>query len=109
MLVVEHRLEPLPADVALALAVDGVADGHVVGRHALGDRAGGAADAEEPAHHLLPGADLGKRAVAPRVEVDLQRLGVRIDDALTRLMTTKHAPDSTEEKRAMEERPRSKR
>ena len=79
VLVVEHRFQPLPADVAVALAVDGVADRHVVGRHALGDRAGGAADAEEPAHHFLPGADLGERAVAAQVEIDGQRfaLGVR--------------------------------
>src|SRR6266436_6447338 len=53
MLVVEHALESLPADVALALAVDGVADRHVVSGDALRDRAGGAAGAEKPAHDLL--------------------------------------------------------
>ena len=76
--VVQHRLQARPADVAVGLAVDGVADRHVVGRHALGDGPGGAAHPEEPAHHLLPGADLGEGAVAARVQVDLQRLGVGI-------------------------------
>ena len=76
VLVVEHGFQPLPADIALALAVDGVADGHVVGRHALGDGAGGAAHVEEPPHHFLPGADLGERAVAALVEVDGQGLVV---------------------------------
>ncbi len=71
VLVIEHRLEPRPADVALRLAVDGVADRHVVGRHALGHGARGPADPEEPADHLLPGADLGEGAVAVRVQVDL--------------------------------------
>ena len=64
------------------MAVDGVAHRHVVGRHALGDRAGGAADAEEPAHHFLARADLGKRAVAARIEIDPERLGMGIDVVL---------------------------
>ena len=74
VLVVEHRLQAPPADVALGLAVDRVADRHVVRRHRLGDRAGRAAGPEEPARHLLPGADLRERAVPPGIEVDLQRL-----------------------------------
>ena len=79
VLMVEHRFQPLPADIAIALAVDGVADGHVVGRHALGDRARRPADAEEPADHFLPGADFGKRAIAACIEIDGQRfaLGIR--------------------------------
>jgi hypothetical protein len=83
VLVLQHRLEARPTDVALRLAVDGVAHRHVVGRHALGHGAGGAADAEEPAHDLLPGPDLGEGAVAPLVEVDSQRLGVDVDHPLT--------------------------
>ncbi len=71
-LVIEHRVRALLADVALARPVDGVAERHVVGRHRLGDRAGRAADAEEPSGHFLPGADLGERAVETRVEVDLR-------------------------------------
>ena len=35
-------------------------------------------DAEEPAHHFLPGADLGERAVASRVQIDPQRFRMRI-------------------------------
>ncbi len=78
VLVVEHRFQPLPANVAIALAIDGVAHGHVVGRHALGDRARRPADAEEPADHFLPGADLGKRAIAALIEIGGQRLAFRI-------------------------------
>ena len=42
-------LDASAAEVTFKLAVDGVVDGHVVGRHALGDGAGSSADAEEPA------------------------------------------------------------
>ena len=75
---VEHRLQPGLGDVAVDLAVDGVAHRHVVGRHRLGDRPGRAADAEEPAGHFLTGADLGHRAVPTRVKVDAERLLVRV-------------------------------
>ena len=57
VLVVEHG-ERRSRDVAAGLAVDRVADGHVVGGDGLGDRAGRPADPEEPAGHLLAGADL---------------------------------------------------
>ncbi len=79
---VEHRLQPPARDVALRMPIDGVAHFHVVGRHALRDRPRRAADAEEPAHHLLPGADLRKRPVPARIEIDLQRLRMRIDEFL---------------------------
>jgi hypothetical protein len=39
VLVVEHELQPLLGNIARRLAVDGVAEGHVVGRDRLGDRA----------------------------------------------------------------------
>ena len=39
-------------------------------------------DPEKPAHHLLPGADLRERPVPARIEIDLQRLGMRIDHFL---------------------------
>ena len=78
VLEVEHRLQAHARNVALGVPVDGVADRHVVGRDALGDGAGRAADAEEPAHDLLAGADLRKGAVEARVEVDLERLVVGI-------------------------------
>ena len=38
--------------------------------------------AEEPAHHFLAGADLGKRAVAARIEMDRERLEMGIDRCL---------------------------
>lgn len=71
-LVLEHGLQALAADVTLGRAVDRVADGHVIGRDALGDRARGAAYKEEPARHLLSGADLGDGAVLALVEVERQ-------------------------------------
>ena len=74
LLVVEHRLEPLAADVALAGAVNRVADLHVVRRDALGDRAGGGAGVEKPAHDLLARADLGERAVETGIQVDPEGL-----------------------------------
>ena len=73
-LVVEHRLQPVHRDVAAGLAVDRVTDCHVVRGDGLRDGARCAAGTEEPARHLLPGADLGDRAVPPWVEVDPERL-----------------------------------
>ena len=61
------------------MPINGVAHFHVVSRHALGDRSRRAADAEKPAHDFLPGADLRERSVPARIEIDLQRLGMRID------------------------------
>ncbi len=86
-LVVQHRLQPGHGDIPVGGAVDGVADGHVVGRHRLGDRPGGAAGPEEPAHHLLTGPDLGDGAVPTGVEVDAQGLLVGIGTELTRHAT----------------------
>ena len=79
LLVVEHGLETLAANIAPATAVDRVADLHVVGRDAFGDRAGGAARKKEPAHDFLARTDLGKRAVKTRVEIDLEGLVARRD------------------------------
>jgi hypothetical protein len=70
ILVVEHLLDPLPRDIPLRLAVDGIADGHVVGGDRLRHRARRAPHGEEPAGHLLAGADLGEVAVDRVVEVD---------------------------------------
>jgi hypothetical protein len=77
-LVVEHALQPPGRDVAVHLAVDGVADRHVVGGDRLSDRAGRAAHPEEPAHDLLARPDLGDRSVPARIEVDPQRLLMRV-------------------------------
>src|SRR4051794_26961262 len=78
-LVIQHRLEPALGDVAVRLAVDRVADRHVIGRHGFRDRARSTSGPEEPPGDLLPGADLGDRAVPAEVQVDLQGLlqGVR--------------------------------
>ena len=78
-LAVEHRLQPPARDITLRVSIDSVTHFHVVSRHALRDRAGRAADAEKPAHHLLPGADLRERPVPARIEIDLQRLRMRIN------------------------------
>ena len=63
---VEHRHEAGARYVALRLAVDAVAHLHVVRRHRLRDRPGGGPDLEEPAGHLLPGADFGDGSVDGR-------------------------------------------
>ncbi len=80
VLVLEHGLEALAADVAVAMAVDGVADDHVVGGNALCDGPGSAADAEEPPGDLLARADLGKRAILGGIEVDAEGLLVGVDE-----------------------------
>ena len=74
ILMIEHRLQPVAADVAIARAINRVAELHVVGRHGFRDRAGGAADLEKPPRHFLAGADFRKGAVFLRVEIDLERL-----------------------------------
>src|SRR5206468_3763991 len=78
--VVEHCLQPIARNVAVDVTVDGVAHLHVISRDAFRDRPGGAADPEKPANYFLPRADLGKRAVPARIDIDLQRLGMGIED-----------------------------
>src|SRR6185369_807312 len=73
-LALEHRLEPLPRDVARARAVEVVADFLVVRGDRLGDRAGRGAGREEPARHLLARTDLGERSEDLRVEIEVQGL-----------------------------------
>ena len=82
----EHLLDPLPRDVPGSLAVDRVADLHVVGRHRFGHRAGGSPYGEEPPRHLLPGPDLGKRPINLPVDVDGQgTLGNRVGGVAHRI------------------------
>ena len=78
ILVVDHRLQTLAADIAIRRTVNRVAHRHVVGGNGFGHRARRAADPEEPARHFLPGADFGKGAVLGPVEVDLKRLLVGV-------------------------------
>jgi hypothetical protein len=84
VLMVEHGGKSLPRNVALRLAVNRIADHHVVSRNALGNGARRAAHAEKPARDLLSGADLRKRPVLGLVQVDLQRLLMRADVFLLR-------------------------
>ena len=79
VLVVQHGLQPGLGHVTVDLAVDGVADRHVVGGDRLGDGARGAAHPEEPPGHLLAGADFGHRPVPARIQVDPQGLLVGVD------------------------------
>ena len=74
VLVVEHLLEPLTGDIALRVAVDCVADAHVVGGNTLRHRTRGSARLEEVPDHFLPSPDLGKGPVGRPVEIDGQRL-----------------------------------
>ena len=76
---VQHGQHALAGDVAAGLAVDLVADGHVVGGHGLRDGAGGAASAEEPVRDFLPRADFGKGAVDGLGLVDLEGLLERVE------------------------------
>ena len=68
----EHGLEALAADVAFGFSIERIADAHVIGRDGFGNRAGRAADGEEPARHLLSAADLGESSVGGGIEIELQ-------------------------------------
>ena len=70
ILVVEHELQPLAGDVPRGLAVDRVAEDHVIGGDRLRDGPRSASRLEEFPRDLLAGADLRKRAVLGSVEVD---------------------------------------
>ena len=76
VLVVEHGRKPLARDIARSLAVDRVAENHVVGRNRLGDRSRRPAGVEKEPGHLLAGPDLGKRAVFRPVQIDRERLAI---------------------------------
>ena len=74
VLVVEHLLKPLTRDVALWVAVDGVADAHIIGRDALRHRARGTARLKEVPDHFLAGPNLSERPVGGPIKVDGQGL-----------------------------------
>mmetsp|Transcript_71301 Transcript_71301/g.119342 ORF Transcript_71301/g.119342 Transcript_71301/m.119342 type:complete len:501 (-) Transcript_71301:394-1896(-) len=74
VLCIDHLLQSLQRHESVAVAVEGVAHGHVVGRDCFRDGAGRSADVEKDTPHLLPGADLRDAAVGARVQIDLQRL-----------------------------------
>src|SRR5207253_6867674 len=91
---VEHRLESAARNVPVSLPIHGIADLHVVSRHALGDRPRRATDPEKPAHHFLPCADLGKSTVPAGIKIDLERLGMGIDRCLFHGVTTEDKVNS---------------
>ncbi len=74
VLVFEHLVEALAADVARGRPVDGVGERHVVGGDRLGDGARRAADVEKLPGDFLARADLGERAVLGGIQIDLERL-----------------------------------
>src|ERR1043166_845262 len=74
VLVIEHGEQALAAHITIGRSVNRVTESHVVGRDRFRDRAGRAADVKKSACDLLTGADLGKRAVLLRVQIDLDRL-----------------------------------
>ena len=76
---VEHCLQTLAADVTIGRAINRVAKCHVVSRHRFRDCPRRAADVEESARYFLAGADLGERAVALSIKINLERLPVRSD------------------------------
>lgn len=67
----EHGLEAFAGDITRAGAVDGVAHGHVVGRHRFGDGARGSAHFEEPCGGFLAGSDFREGAVFRVIEIEL--------------------------------------
>jgi hypothetical protein len=68
--VVQHVLKSFTTNIAFALAINRVANGHVIRGHTLGYRASGPSDSKEPAYYLLARTDFRKGAIAVRVEVD---------------------------------------
>src|SRR4030095_13893804 len=72
--VIEHFLEPHTAHVAVRRTVNGIAESHVIGRHGLGDCAGGTANAEESARYLLSRANFSEGAVLRRIQIDVESL-----------------------------------
>ena len=74
----------MTADVAVGRAINGIAHRHVVSGDGFRNRAGGAADAEEPAGDLLASADFGEGAVGRGIQIDAQGLLMRAGDFLRR-------------------------
>ncbi len=73
-LVIEHGGQAFPAHVALSIAIDGIAELHIVGGDGLGDAPGGPPDSKEPPSDFLTGPDLGKGAVYRLVEIEAECL-----------------------------------
>ena len=74
--VVQHERETLLGDIAGGLAVNGIAERHVISGNRFRDGTRGGAGLEKHAGDLLPGANFGERAIDGLIEVDRQRLAV---------------------------------
>ena len=70
LMVIEHVMQAFLTNITARLAINRIAHSHVIGAHALGHRAGRAADTKEPPRHFLAGANFSKCAVLVTVEVD---------------------------------------
>src|SRR5260370_11860986 len=66
---VEHEFQPLAGDIPCRLAVDGVAENHVIRRYGLGNSPGGPTGMKELSCNLLTGPDFRKRSILRYVEV----------------------------------------
>src|SRR5262245_2736596 len=75
-------MQALSAHIPIGPSVDRIADGHVVGRHALGDGASGTADPEKPSCNFLSRTNFSESAVLGGVQIHLQSFLVR-PNALT--------------------------
>ena len=71
---IEHLLQPLAGNIALRVAVDRVADTHVIGGNTLCHRTRGSTRLKEVTDHFLPCPDLGEGPVGRPIEIDGQRL-----------------------------------
>jgi hypothetical protein len=78
--VVEHQVQALAGNIARRLAVDRVAERHVVRRDRLRDGPGSPAGLEENARHFLSRANFRERPVLLLVQVDRQCLPVRREE-----------------------------
>lgn len=65
----QHALEAVAADVAGGRSVNGVAEGHVVGRHGFCNGACGSAHLEKPTGDFLARADFGEGPIDSQVQV----------------------------------------
>src|SRR4030095_1654067 len=74
VLAVEHCLETNTTHVAVSRSINGIAKCHVIGRHCLGDCAGCAPDAEEPARYLLSRANFSEGAILRGIQIDVEGL-----------------------------------
>src|SRR5260370_3587923 len=71
---VQHEFQPLAGDIPYRLAVDGVAENHVIRRYGLGNSPGGPTGMKKLSCNLLTGPDFRKRSILRFVEVHVSSL-----------------------------------